>query len=392
MQQVKYRITFLTPGFLGNADQNGQWRTPPFKALLRQWWRVVWAARHRFPTDVVAMRRDEGRLFGNAWIKDDFRKSAVRMRLSKWSDGSLTKRQWGNQDLGSKIRHPEVRQPVGPLLYLGYGPLMPEPVHRQQRRDFATVLKGNAAIQAGEFADLSVAMPESDVVDLRAALALMDAYGAVGGRSRNGWGSLVVKPWDETPRSSDADREATPTDEGEAVRRYIRPWADALKLDWPHAIGRDETGPLVWRTAESYADWRALMRDLAILKIGLRTMFDLPQPPHPRPLGRHWLSYPITRHETRQWDKNARLPNTLRLKVRPDRDDPKRLRGVIFHVPCRPPAEFRPDDRAIEGVWRRTHGFLDELTQLSAERRYAMVHRDEVKKSLNRLALERSLE
>ena len=36
-----YTLRFLTPAFLGNADQNGQWRTPPIKALLRQWWRVA---------------------------------------------------------------------------------------------------------------------------------------------------------------------------------------------------------------------------------------------------------------------------------------------------------------------------------------------------------------
>ena len=89
MQKMKSRIRFLTPAFLGNAEQSGQWRTPQFKALLRQWRRVVRAARHRFPEDFAAMRRDEGRLFGTAWIEGDFRMSAVRMRLSKWATGSL---------------------------------------------------------------------------------------------------------------------------------------------------------------------------------------------------------------------------------------------------------------------------------------------------------------
>ena len=31
-----FQVKFLTPAFLGNAEQDGQWRTPPFKALLRQ--------------------------------------------------------------------------------------------------------------------------------------------------------------------------------------------------------------------------------------------------------------------------------------------------------------------------------------------------------------------
>ena len=43
MRKLEYQVTFNTPAFLGNADQQAQWRTPPFKALLRQWWRVVHA-------------------------------------------------------------------------------------------------------------------------------------------------------------------------------------------------------------------------------------------------------------------------------------------------------------------------------------------------------------
>ena len=398
MQRMKYRIRFLTPAFLGNAEQNGQWRTPPFKALLRQWWRVVWAERHGFPKDCSAMRQDEGRLFGNAWIDGDFRRSAVRMRLNKWTDGSLTRNQWGRQELDGKIRHPEVNQPVGPLLYLGYGPLKVEQIKKQEgRKEYATVLKGNAAIQAGDAADLSIAAPESDVVDIRNALALMDAYGTVGGRSRNGWGSFEIEALDQSPAPETAVHEI---ERKPSSQNFIRPWGDALVLDWPHAIGTDDTGPLVWRTAEPYDDWKKLMRVLAILKIGLRTMFVFPnaRPPHLQPLDRHWLSYPITRHGTRQWDRNARLPNTLRFKVRPDPDDPKRLRGVIFHVPCRPPKEFGPVDHAhaIENVWMKTHQLLDELTHPSAERGYRMIddggRRETLKGSLDNLTLARSPE
>ena len=388
MQKMKYRVEFLTPAFLGNAEQSGQWRTPPFKALLRQWWRVVWAARHRFPEDSAAMRRDEGRLFGNAWIEGDFRKSAVRMRLSKWTEGSLTRGQWGRQELDGKIRHPEVKQPVGPLLYLGYGPLNVESINKPgDRKEYATALKGNAAIQVGETADLSIAVPGPDVPDVRNALSLMNSYGTVGGRSRNGWGSFLIESLDGSP-GMDASEDASELGAGELDRSFVRPWRDALALDWPHAIGADDAKPLVWRTVEPYDDWETLMRDLAILKVGLRTMFVFPnaKPPHPRPLDRHWLSYPITRHGTRQWNRNARLPNSLRFKVRPDPDDPKRLRGVIFHVPCRPPADFSPDIRAIENVWTKTHQLLDELSLPNDARR------DALKPSLANLTLERSPE
>ena len=397
MQKMKYRVRFLTPAFLGNAEQSGQWRTPPFKALLRQWWRVVRAARHGFPEDFAQMRLEEGRLFGNAWIEGDFRKSAVRMRLNNWTEGSLPKNQWGRQKLDGKIRHPEVKQqPVGPLLYLGYGPLKVEPIKKPGgRKEYATALKGNAAIQVRETAELSIAVPESDVSDIRNALALMNAYGTVGGRSRNGWGSFVIEPFDGSP-GLNASVDASGKGAGDLDRSFVRPWRDALALDWPHAIGADETGPLVWRTSESYDDWKALMRDLAILKIGFRTMFVFPsaRPPHDR----HWLSYPITKHNFPAWG-NLRLPNTLRFKARPDSDDPKRLRGIVFHVPCLPPKDFGTGDRAIEAiekVWRKTHELLDELIRPSERRCYTMIDNDERKRALkpglDKLTLERSPE
>ena len=85
-------------------------------------------------------------------------------------------------------------------------------------------------------------------------------------------------------------------------------------------------------------------------------MFPDVRPRHPQPLARHWLSYPITNHTTSAWDRNARLPNSLRFKVRADLDG--QLRGVIFHVPCLPPPQFKPDLKAIVAVWQQVHTFL----------------------------------
>ncbi|HNN87504.1 MAG TPA: hypothetical protein PKK14_08345, partial [Pseudomonadales bacterium] len=66
MQTLEYTVRFNTPAFLGNAEQNAQWRTPPFKALLRQWWRVAYAAEKQFKVNVAEMRKAEGDLFGVA--------------------------------------------------------------------------------------------------------------------------------------------------------------------------------------------------------------------------------------------------------------------------------------------------------------------------------------
>ena len=377
MQTLKYEVRFLTPAFLGNAEQSGQWRTPPFKALLRQWWRVVWAAKHGYPEDTSEMRREEGRLFGNAWLADQFQKSIVRIRLSHWNIGKA--RNWNEMEQAT-VFHPEVertRNRVGPHAYLAYGPL-------DGRRGTRFSDKVNAAIQAGEIATLSLAVPDGKVADVRSVLALIDAYGSVGGRSRNGWGSLSLLPANGSPAHV------------LHLANWFRPWQEALKLDWPHAIGRDDKGALAWQTAKVYDDWKPLMRDLAVIKIGLRTMFVFPrniQPPHQQPVERHWLSYPITRHTTRKWKGNARLPNSLRLKVRPDAQDPRKLRGVIFHVPCLPPADFRPQRTAIEKVWTKSYELLDELGPHPDLRNYNMIsdatRRDGLRQQLDTITMER---
>ncbi len=375
MRKLEYQVSFTTPAFLGDAEQNGRWRTPPFKALLRHWWRVAYAADHGFQVNVPEMRRVEGLLFGHAWLEDDrntqgrpvsARKSAMRIRLDRWGTGKLTT--WPVPD--PTVAHPEVGKPVGSQLYLGYGPL---------GFNKGTALKANAAIQAGENATLSFAVPDEHAALIEKALWLIDRFGTVGGRSRNGWGSCSLKPLNDTPVLQGKSPE--------------RPWRDALGLDWPHAIGADEV-PLIWQT-RAFDDWKPLMRELAIIKIGLRTQFVFPnaRPPHQNVEPRHWLSYPITKHPTYAWDRGARLPNSLRFKVRPDAKDARKLVGVVVHVPCQPPAAFRSNSAAIAQTWQTVHALLDELTRQPPSRTYPSIsdagRRAQLKPQLDNVFLRR---
>ena len=389
-----YTFRFNTPAFLGNAEQNGQWRTPPFKAQLRQWWRVAYAAAHKFNVNVAAMREREGFLFGNAWLShqengrtvNDHCKSQVRVRLDRWDLGQETKRSWGQQELDKSkegVVHPSVGT-IGPKLYLGYGPLVVEKVRSGSKTRYATVLKQNAAIQADEAAGFSLAFPEDNSL-IEHALWLMHRYGTVGGRSRNGWGSYELAPQGETPEL-----------QGTVP---LRPWRECLELDWPHAIGQDQRGALIWQTTE-HDDWQSLMRTLAIIKIGLRTQFKFHLNPaagdrqilrngqpqgieHGQAQKRHWLSYPVTNHPVQSWESeyvngerrklNLRLPNSLRFKVRQTASG--KLVGVIFHMPCLPPAAFNatPHRAAIEQTWKKVHDLLDELVKAPASRTYTMI-------------------
>lgn len=333
----KYKLRFVAPAFLGDSDRNVvAWRTPPFKAQLRQWWRVAYAAQHRHEVDIDQMRAAEAALFGAAADgQAGSTKSKLRLRLDRWDAGRLSKAQWKSLE---KVRHDEVNRDVAADLYLGYGPVTLE--NRS--------VKVNAAIDAGEEACLSIALTDAveaqDRQLLQLAVLMMHRYGAVGGRSRNAWGSYVLEPIGDTPALL-----PLPT-------TLMRPWREALQLDWPHALGQDERGPLVWGTQE-HRDWRSVMVELAKLKIGLRLSFKF-NSDKDGPERRHWLAYPVTNHSVKGWG-GRRLPNSLRMKLRLSGQG--QVQGVLFHMPVLPVPAFQPDRyrNDIVGVWREVHGYLD---------------------------------
>jgi CRISPR-associated protein Cmr1 len=194
MKKLEYTVSFNTPAFLGNAEQQAQWRTPPFKALIRQWWRVVVARSVAY--EVAALRAEESSVFGSASDTEGSRsrRSRVTVRLSSWKRGAMD--QWRP---GDRVFHPEVGnggREIGADLYLGYGPL--------------TFAKGTAlGIVRGtnvqrtaidpktEVSRLVLGVADEDSAALHKTMQLIAAFGTIGSRSRNGWGSIDI-------RSSDA--------------------------------------------------------------------------------------------------------------------------------------------------------------------------------------------
>lgn len=342
-----YTVRFTTPAFLGDADQNGTWRTPPFKALLREWWRIAVAKEYGY--DHRRLREAEGRLFGNAWLKDEFQRSKLLLRLDEWRSGRMGK--WTEPE--QKVVHSEVKFPVDAHLYLGYGPL----TYSKAAKKAAFSEKVNAAIQADETNTLRIAGPKAAADLIQQTLQLMDWFGTIGGRSRNGWGSLELT------------REGGATEAFQSNHRWLqaiaRPLHDCLQLDWPHALGSDQQGLLVWRTQQDYSQWREVMKELAHVKITFRTALKFTSP-NGQPDHRHVLAYPVTNHRVNAWGNQARLANQLRFKVI---RTGHHLTGLVYHLPCATPDallrllrngkdSFRQQQLP---VWQAVHAQLDTL-------------------------------
>lgn len=344
MIKQTYHLSLASPAFLGDADQKGVWRTPPLKALIREWWRIAVARDAGYSH--AELKQRETALFGTAAddSREGNRQSKIRLALAHW-------RTPHKHEPLPKVDHPEAERAgkkVEPLNYLGFGPID------------KGVLKFGAALQAKDTNTLRLALPNTEQPDLERALTLAHWFGTIGGRSRNGWGSLLWTAAEGTPDLPALSRAAL---ENSGCTRALR---DCLALDWPHAIGSDGKGVLVWQSRETFGDWRQAMTFLARTKIGFRTRLPLVGgQPHREPQGRHVLAYPVTNHRVSPWEgqNKGRLANTLRFKLHREGDA---LRALIYHTPCKPTLPH--DNLGLRGLldtWQQVHRILDDQPTLA---------------------------
>lgn len=357
-----YTVSFTTPAFLGDADQNGAWRTPPFKALLRQWWRVVAVKEHNY--DHARLCETEGRLFGNAWLENNFSQSQVKLRLDNWRSGKMNA--W--TETPKNISHPEIKFPLDANLYLGYGPL----TRNKEARKTTFKDKLNAAIQAEESNTLKIVCADGSNSAIQNTLQLIHWLGTIGGRSRNGWGSLLLEG--NKLKGLEALRQADPL-----LNELARPLDQCLDRTWPHAIGKDGERLLIWTSKKPHNTWREAMVELAKTKIAFRTNLAFVNDKGKLDQ-RHVLAYPVTHHSVNEWEKykvawssvtrNGRLSNQLRFKVTKNTEN--KYVGLAYHLPCGIPHELlNALDKADRtwiigqrlGVWRSVHGILDKQMQ-----------------------------
>ncbi len=352
-------VQFVTPAFVGGANQAAQWRTPPFKALLRRWWRVVWVVRAGTSQrpDVNKLRQAEAELFGTAADKSDpagSRASRVKLRLDWRGVEELRPEQWRVRT--GKVKHLEVERAgyqVDAALYLGYGPLDfdKQKGHRLNRP---------SALPAGNKRELTVRVPPEEADSIKTALCLAHSFGGLGSRNRNGWGSLHFEQGGLNPEELKGFLEPDNREAREWLRAFSRAWQEALDSDWCHAVGRDDRGLLIWRT-DAMDRWEDVMRRLAEVKIAFRTELSAVAP---SPFSeRHVLAYPVTDHVL-PGGKDKRLANQVLFKVLPDGSQ---YVGVIVHLPHGTPAALwsaRNDGKESlrqleEETWFKVHRVLD---------------------------------
>lgn len=359
MTQLTYQVSFNTPAFLGNAEQQAQWRTPPFKAMLRQWWRVVMAPHPNVGYDYPKILRLEKDLFGSAGDDDGGGRSKVQLRLSGWDMGTLAR-----VPSGEMVGHNEVpNKQVGANLYLGYGPVGGQSRNAIDVRAPAQLFK--------------IRCPAEHAAALQKAMQLAAWFGTLGSRSRNGWGSIEIACTGGVPLLGFGALGAKASIQSIVPSLSL---SKCLNQEWRHAIGTNSEGvPAIWRlfklgpknekgqiTLVNFASWEETMEELARIKIAVRTApyFKFQNggnQGHPSPLPRHVLAYPAgSKHSVsaNNWGQSGRMANQVLFKVHRQNAG---FVATIAHFPTRIPQHMAsglqlPDQVA---VWQEVHRLLD---------------------------------
>lgn len=344
-EQIELECETITPMFLGNACQEAEWRAAPFKAMFRYWWRVTQSGM----PDVSTLRSEEGKIFGSAGDEKDSGKSLLSVQVSCSSKMIMgVKKPFPKMGL---IFHPECEKSshkVNPLNYLAGMGL----IHFKNGIQHSYFDVGNPF-------RLILSFPKQNDNQIRPVLGMIKAFGAVGSRSRNGWGSFSINNESFNINEMSADLGLNTLD-----------WKKGfLEKDYPHCLGKDEKGLLVWLT-DPQKDWVNAMKMLAHIYIQVRAgnVNDIGKlnPGNKSFAERHLLGIPLTNHSVGVRGNNARHASPLRFVVHRVGSG---YRGIILHLPHRHSNDQAPKEINQTAVWKKIHQKLDglELNRASYE-------------------------
>lgn len=352
-EKITLQCQTVTPMFLGNAHQEAELRSAPFKALFRYWWRVT-----QHGVQLNDLRKGEGELFGVAGEDDGSGKSQVDLQVKPISNFQPTKA--GFPSL-KKVDHPECQRQkfqIDPLLYLGGMGLLrgSNPLH--------SYFGPNAIFE------ISISYPPQYEDEIKTIIAFLKAFGSVGARSRNGWGSFQVLSVESKPTAKEGFEDVQKL--ANLLEKQTRQWTDGLRSDFPNCLGKDNIGILLWGT-EPKGTWQEAMRELADAYIALRARqvgniekLD-PGNPHKEnaPDERHLLGFPLQNHWAtgkdwkKMWGKNGRHASPLRFVVHQING---KSRGFILHLPHGHSKRMDfPKHIDQKAVWVKVHRKLDGL-------------------------------
>jgi CRISPR-associated protein Cmr1 len=168
VKKLIFELEFITPTFIGGADQQAELRSASFVGLLRWWWRAL-----KGECDIEKLKKEEIEIFGG----DGRKTSPVYLRV----EGDVSK----GRDLVAEYRlnwrfDRNRRALTGPHAGVGY---LYYSMTALNKREF---------IKAGSRLRLTLIGEDESLKHYTASLWALVFLGGVGSRSRRGGGNLAV--------------------------------------------------------------------------------------------------------------------------------------------------------------------------------------------------------
>ena len=172
MEKLEYEIEFITPAFIGGADQKAELRPASFMGLLRWWWRILKGWNN---ARVKELYEEEAEVFGGAGERSKAGRIWLRLKPKHLTSGNDLQRDFGIKWWFDR----EVRSLAGP--YAGIGYLFFSAY--MQKRDY---LKPQSAFV------LEIIGEEKYLQQAEVSLWALATLGGVGTRSRRGGGNINI--------------------------------------------------------------------------------------------------------------------------------------------------------------------------------------------------------
>jgi len=167
MERLEYEIEFITPAFIGGANQQAELRPASFVGLLRWWWRVL-----KGQKNPEKLFNEESEIFGN---QEKAGKVWVRIRNKSISVGKDVK----NDNKLHWYYNKKIGQLEGKHAGIGY-------------LFFSAVLNGRDYLTPGSRFVLEFVGEKESLLQATASLWALATFGGVGTRARRGGGNIRI--------------------------------------------------------------------------------------------------------------------------------------------------------------------------------------------------------
>jgi len=196
VKRLTFELEFITPAFIGGANQQAELRPASFMGLLRWWWRAL-----KGKCDIKRLREEEIKIFGG----DGKMASPVYLRVE------------GNVRKGNNLTNEcKLNAGVGYLYH------------------FVTVRGKREFIEPDSRLKLTLIGKDEVLNHYIASLWALVFLGGVGARSRRGGGNLRVVSYEPKDLVEDLEISFTPTDN-------LREWLEKNLKKAKELVGSSET-------------------------------------------------------------------------------------------------------------------------------------------------------